>query len=544
MDFREKIESALTPLIAQLNEMLASLPTITVLNHYQLLIHTVQTDKSKVPDGFFSKWRYIWALQLSNRFSDMDANHVSESQFKSIDELIEQIFDVYGFGAMLEPGRSRGSEKEFLTRLGLALKVREPDILGFPEQIQSWASARLEPFNDLYFLPTFGLRFEEIMLWLRDLMSALQSRLNALVTDLASIRRDMEPIRAEFASGYMDFDAARNNSAALKIGERLDRNASQGERMHLFSREELQRGIRASPFSALTKQFGIRPGEVQPGYVFPHHDNPLEYKTFVAFPDGTFYFLDPAATYRVVAKTFEKEILANDLLRVKHSVQFGYEQANEVKQRILESEEITFLDEKGEPYFSVRRSEINNIYILLVTITPRGPFGTDLSYELKKPDGEPFPLAVNLFDLETICKHLSPQQLVAYLDARERLHGRVRTGDELNYAGYFLQHGNLDLQNNTFVTDDFSGVFDRRWYRDQGIEVDEPNNPPVQTSMMRNGNRVTIEHNTGRKEVLRLPPWMIESATGRPATKMKGSERNKPCPCGSGRKLKNCCGTT
>jgi hypothetical protein len=24
---------------------------------------------------------------------------------------------------------------------------------------------------------------------------------------------------------------------------------------------------------------------------------------------------------------------------------------------------------------------------------------------------------------------------------------------------------------------------------------------------------------------------------------MKGRERNKPCPCGSGKKLKRCCGT-
>jgi SEC-C motif len=622
MDFREKLESALTPLIAQLKGRLSSLPAAAVLNHYQLRIDTVKTNKSDVPDGFLFKWRYLWALQLSNPFSDADVNHDSESQFKSIDELTEQIFDVYGFGAMLEPGRSRGSEKEFLTRLGLALKVREPDILGFPEQVQSWAAARLRPFNDSYFLPTFGLRFDEILDWLRGLIGRSQSRLDALVTDLTSIYTDMEPIDTEFASGHLDIEAARKRSAGLRIGERMERNARQGDRMHLFSREELQCGVPDSAVQSLTKQFGIRAGEVQPEYVFPHHDNPLEYKTFVAFPDGAFYFLDPANAYRVVAKTFEKHILANDLLRdrylrnrdreterlvtenmrrvfpsaaiypnyylergshekdlfvqegnavilvecknsrlrafkgtavdllnfqrdFKTSVQFGYEQASEVKQRILKSEESTFFDEKGKVWFSVKRSEVKRIYILCVTITPRGPFGTDLSYELKKPDGEPFPLAVNLFDLDTICRHLSePGQFVAYLDARERLHGRARTGDELNYAGYFLKYGNLNLQNNTFLTDDFSGVFDRRWYKEHGIEVEEPSNPPVLTTMTRKGNRVLIEHSTGRKESFRVPAWMIESATGRPPIIMRGSDRNNPCPCGSGRKVKNCCGAT
>ena len=93
----------------------------------------------------------------------------------------------------------------------------------------------------------------------------------------------------------------------------------------------------------------------------------------------------------------------------------------------------------------------------------RGPLGTDLSYELKKPDEERFPLATNLFDFDTICKHFNrPEQFIRYLELRERLHGRVRTGDELNYAGYFLKYGNQNFNDNTLVTDDFSGIFDRR----------------------------------------------------------------------------------
>jgi len=217
-----------------------------------------------------------------------------------------------------------------------------------------------------------------------------------------------------------------------------------------------------------------------------------------------------------------------------NSVQYGYEQANEVKRRILENEETTFLDAHGRPKFVVKRSEIDKIYIVCVSITPRGPFGTDLSYELKKDDSEPFPLALGLFDFDTICKHFDSKQFIQYLEARERLHGHVTTGDELNYAGYFLKFGHLNIEGTTFITDDFSGIFDRRWYRERGIDVEEPEGGPVLTRMVRKGNRMTIEHSSGKKERIQLPEWVIERTVGKSPIRMKGSDRNKPCPCNSG----------
>lgn len=236
----------------------------------------------------------------------------------------------------------------------------------------------------------------------------------------------------------------------------------------------------------------------------------------------------------------------DDLLRFEsdfeNSVQYGYEQANEVKRHILENEESTFLDAKGKPKFSIKKREIEKIYIVCVTATPRGPFGTDLSYELKKKDSEPFPLALSLFDFETICKHFDSQQFTRYLEAREKLHGRVVTGDELNYAGYFLKFGHLDLEEGTFVADDFSSIFDREWYRGKGMAVEEPTNPPVLTKMVRKGNRMSFERSTGQKESMRLPEWVIERTVGRSPIRMKGSDRNKRCPCKSGLKMKHCCG--
>src|SRR5207344_1575886 len=117
---------------------------------------------------------------------------------------------------------------------------------------------------------------------------------------------------------------------------------------------------------------------------------------------------------------------------------------------------------------------------------------------------------------------------------REQLHGCAATGDELNFAGYFLKFGHLNLQKHEFLMDDFSSFFDRRWYRERGIEIEEPPDKPVSTTMRRKGNRLYIEHSTGKKDVIRVPPWVVERTVGSSPVKMKGSNRNKRCPCGSG----------
>jgi hypothetical protein len=238
---------------------------------------------------------------------------------------------------------------------------------------------------------------------------------------------------------------------------------------------------------------------------------------------------------------------ADDLVKFdrdfENSVQYCYDQANDVKQRIVGgSGEIAFYDKKGREYFSLKKAEIKQIFILCVTLTPRGPFGTDLSLQLEKAADQPFPLAVTMFDLETICQHFSGEQFLEYLAARSKLHGRVHTGDELNFAGYFLKYGHLKVKDGTHLADDFSGIFDRRWHREKGIDVPEPTNPPVETGVTRRGSRIVIDKSYGKTESIQIAPEIYAHVTGHPTIKLKGSERNRPCPCGSGRKLKHCHG--
>ncbi len=414
-------------------------------------------------------------------------------------------------------------------------------------------------------------------------------------------------------------EAAHERSEQLKVAQRLDANAREGDSAHFLSYEEIKEGIPEASAKKLLTTFGINPGEVPADFQFPHHENPLDRKLFVNLPGGRFYFLDPASADRIMARVFERAILddeklrqsflrnrdrsterlvfeaaaklfpgagiypnyyvqkgshekdlvivhgktliiieckntrvrafrgtADDLLKFENdfenAVQFGYDQALEVKNRILANEETIFYDEGGKEYFSVRKAEIERIFIVCITPTTRGPLGTNLSYELKKHQDEPFPLSLGLFDFQTICTHFKADQLIEYLKAREKLHGVATTGDELNFAGYFLKFGHLNLQKGEFLADDFSSYFDRKWYRERGTDVEEPPDTPVSTTMRRKGNQIYVEHGSGKKEVIRLPDWVVGRTIGKSPIRMRGSDRNKPCPCGSGLKLKRCCG--
>jgi hypothetical protein len=618
VQFRQKVEAAIQPLLGELRRELATIRTLDVLNHYQFRIDFAGPSKDRLPDGFWAKGRYVSALSLRDAFVE-GRSSASDSALRRIDDLVEKIYDVYSFGAIFEPGVDPGSEKEFLARLGLGLRVREPEALGFPDQFKTWAAARFLPFNERYFVPTLGLTFEQISGWLESLSERIEGRLNGLVDGLRTIMEDVSAVRSQFESGALNVDAAKERARQLQFAERFGANAREGEAAHILSYDQIKQGIPESGTRSLLTAFGITPGEVPADFQFPHDANPLDGKLFVNLPDRRFYFFDPASADRVMARGFEIAILgdeklrqsflrnrdratersvvdvatklfpgagiypnyyvqkgshekdlmivygetliiveckntrvrafrgaADDLLKFEsdfqNAVQFGYDQAIEVKRRILANEETTFYDENGREYFSVRKAQVKRIFIICITPTTRGPLGTNLSYELKKDKDEPFPLSLGRFDFQTICANFGADQLIEYLKAREKLHGLATTGDELNFAGYFLKFGHLNLQKGEFLMDDFSSIFDRRWYRERGVHVEEPPDSPVSMSMKRKGNRVYVEHGGGKNEIIPLPPWVIEKTVGKSPIRMKGSDRNRRCPCGSGLKLKHCCG--
>jgi hypothetical protein len=116
----------------------------------------------------------------------------------------------------------------------------------------------------------------------------------------------------------------------------------------------------------------------------------------------------------------------------------------------------------------------------------------------------------------------------------------VSTGDELNIAGYFYKYGNLTFPDGMFIDDTHSAVFDRGWYVEKGIHVEEPARDPVITTIERKGNTIIVEDLTSRQEIT-VPPHIREFVARTRGVPMSGAERNQPCPCGSGNKAKHCC---
>jgi hypothetical protein len=104
MDFRKRIERALVPLVAELRDQLKLSPTLWVFNHYLLRSHAARLYKNEMPDGYWVKWRYLWAILLSLPWRASDDAGTKEPDYAKIDRLIEEIFEVYRVGAIYDPG--------------------------------------------------------------------------------------------------------------------------------------------------------------------------------------------------------------------------------------------------------------------------------------------------------------------------------------------------------------------------------------------------------------------------------------------------------
>jgi len=515
MELRKRIERALVPMVEELRGILAQYPTLLVLNYYLAKAHSARLYGSPMPDGYWIKFRYVWAILLSLPWKGYVGVNPEDLDFSKIDQRLETIFDLYRIGAIYDPGTTPGSRQEFLARMGLAIRVREPDVLAYPEQIREWAITRFAPFDDSFFRRELGNRSTEILSWVTGLIETVSDRVHSAIVDGHKVGAELERLQDSSNDNSVDSDPTESDDERLRLEERAMECTNQLAQAHIFNLDELQRGLSANS-GKLIDLLAVAPSGVSSEVRFPHDENPLEFKCLVAQPDGSYFFLDPANAYRIVGKVLERQILAKDSLRdrylrkrdklteefvatrlrnifpdaeihrnyfveigqfekdilIRHgdtvilfecknsrvrgfagagddlikydndfekSVQYAYDQALDVKQRIRSSEETVFYDDKGRESFRLRRSEIRRFLIVCIAITPRGEFGTDLSYHLQKPDDEPYPVSINLFDFGTIAKYLdTSDQFLGYLSARQPLHGRVMTGDELNFAGYFL----------------------------------------------------------------------------------------------------------
>ena len=81
-----------------------------------------------------------------------------------------------------------------------------------------------------------------------------------------------------------------------------------------------------------------------------------------------------------------------------------------------------------------------------------------------------------------------------------------------------------------------------REYQDVGYNKFETMINNIEQDATKFINRARIQHNLEREEVIKPTGTNSGEAPTRRQAVSKKVGRNEPCPCGSGKKYKNCCG--
>ena len=242
-------------------------------------------------------------------------------------------------------------------------------------------------------------------------------------------------------------------------------------------------------------------------------------------------FRDPDKAFTRIKRAFHSD----------RGIQKAYEQADRIRKYLELGKDLDFFNNEKEIVVTLNRKSIDKIYCICVTRDDFGVLSVDLSLLLEKdPDG-PYPWAVNILDLESLIDAWEyfgwgPEKICDYVHDRSKLHGKVCTVDELEIAGFFIKHGGLHriIEANAdrlFLTPDYSDVFDQIYKAQQGGEqvVYNPTEPFLDDMREMLAEIIKEDLEDHQPENAQTP-------------KKRKIGRNEPCPCGSGKKYKHCCG--
>lgn len=242
----------------------------------------------------------------------------------------------------------------------------------------------------------------------------------------------------------------------------------------------------------------------------------------------------PIEPFRDPEKAF---VRLRHAFRADTGIQKAYEQGMRLLGKLRKGEWVTLYNEKGRVVAQISPELADRTFCVCVTRDNYGPVATNLALLLEKEDQEPYPWAINILDLEMLGEAWDyfgwgTNELLEYLRHRIQAHGKVFSDDELVYAGYYVKHGSLEqalkepadlLQ----LDSNYSSVFDDiyRYLHQAGPPVELKRKPPVLIDV--------------RKSLLTGKPVFVDGPGKKTTPKVV---RNKPCPCGSGKKYKKCCG--
>lgn len=154
--------------------------------------------------------------------------------------------------------------------------------------------------------------------------------------------------------------------------------------------------------------------------------------------------------------------LTNLIEDFQKAIQQAYDQGIKSRDHIL-SEDAEILDSSGRPV--IPEDTLNDVYILIVT-TDDYPFLTlQISNLLNREESQPFPLAVNIFDLDLLATYLpDPFDFSYYIKQRVFLAEKIMSPSEISCLGYHLEQKLFidprDDRTHISIAEDFGQIID------------------------------------------------------------------------------------
>jgi len=260
----------------------------------------------------------------------------------------------------------------------------------------------------------------------------------------------------------------------------------------------------------------------------------------VAVDDGLYLLIEakaapPIEPFRDPDRAF---VRLQHAFRADRGIQKAYEQGNRIVRKLKAGDVVPLYDARGREVGRLSPDRSKLPVGVCVTRDSFGPLATNLALLLEKDADDSYPWVVNIIDLGNLGEAWSyfgwgSAELRKYLEQRILLHGKVFSDDELDYAGYFMRHGSFDSAINArtdllTLNPAYSSLFDDlyRHLHAGGPPVTLKQTEPVLMDL--------------KRSLVSDQPVFIDGE-GR-ALPRKKIGRNEPCPCGSGKKYKRCCG--
>jgi len=172
-----------------------------------------------------------------------------------------------------------------------------------------------------------------------------------------------------------------------------------------------------------------------------------------------------------LARKGNDEALKNDFQK---AIQDAYQQGLTARKALLSK--CTKFRLKNGKSFEIQQN-ISEVYILVVTTEDYPSLTHQASTFLEKPDGEPFPLVVSIFDIELLAHYLTNvYDFFYYLRQRINHMGYFAGDDEMAFLGYHL-HQKLWFNpeaNMILIDNHFAAMIDRNYFPYKaGIDVSD-----------------------------------------------------------------------